>query len=63
MRILPALGGAVLTTELDRSLARLTDALAQSGRGETAAAVRTAWTSFAESVGRLGSAATHVPAP
>ena len=59
-RILPALGDHVLTTELDESLADLTQALAAAGRSGTADALEGARRQLGRTVGRLHSRATRV---
>jgi hypothetical protein len=60
LRILPALGDHVLTTELDAALTALITRLRQAQRGATAQAVQSARDTLAQSIGKLNSRATRV---
>jgi uncharacterized membrane protein len=59
LRILPALGDHVLTTNLDAALTSLVCALEASARKETARAVREAQEKLARSIGKLNSRSTR----
>jgi hypothetical protein len=59
LRILPALGDHVLTTNLDAALTSLISALEASERKETAQAVREAQEKLARSIGKLNSRSTR----
>jgi uncharacterized membrane protein len=60
LRILPALGDHVLTTELDAALTALITRPRQAQRGATAQAVQSARDTLAQSIGKLNSRATRV---
>lgn len=59
LRILPALGDHVLTTDLDAALTNLVRALEVAARNETAQAVRQAREKLAGSIGKLNSRSTR----
>lgn len=60
LRILSGLGDHILTLRLEEQLSALATALTESGRPETASAVRTARDTLARSVGKVNSRATRL---
>lgn len=63
LRVLSGLGDHMLTAPLEHALRGLAGTLASCGRGETAAAVRTACDTLARSVGVINSRASRLTPP
>ena len=63
LRSLSALGDHVMSAELDAALTGMAGTLERSGRYSSAAAIQTAQSTLAKSIGTLNSRATRVPTP